>query len=120
MRLWVAPFAYSASHETLNSAITAHSRLYKTRGTRLGFAIGRYIHDCDGGGIGQLRGSHVYRLDGEYVGELVDGMVVEHNRTYANTVTRSPRDRAVPRCRDRGPRLDIEICPIWLRPASDS
>jgi sporulation protein YlmC with PRC-barrel domain len=100
--------------------MTASRRLYKTSGQRVGFAIGRYIYNCDGVGIGQLRGSHVYTIDGEYVGELVDQMVVEHNRTYANTVARSPRDRHVPYCRDRGPRIGYRDLSYLLLPASNS
>lgn len=59
--------------------------IYGARGNAVGFIRGRYIHDIrTGRAIGQLKGTHVHKLGGSYVGELQDQMVVRGGANYGN------------------------------------
>ncbi len=51
--------------------------VYSADGHPVGFTFGTFIHDLDGGApLGRILGSHVFRLDGAYVGEFYKETVV--------------------------------------------
>ena len=50
--------------------------VYHAAGHPVGFLSSTFIHDLDGNGLGRILGSHVYRLDGTYVGEFHKETVV--------------------------------------------
>ena len=51
--------------------------VYHAAGHPVGFLFGTFIHDLDRGEpLGRILGSHVYRLDGVYVGEFYKETVV--------------------------------------------
>lgn len=50
--------------------------IYQTDGHPVGFRFGNFIHDMAGVPLGRILGTHVYRLDGSYVGELFKESVV--------------------------------------------
>lgn len=51
--------------------------VYHAQGHTLGFLSGNIIHDLSGEPLGRILGSHVYRLDGSYVGEWFKESVVD-------------------------------------------
>ena len=52
--------------------------VYSADGHPVGFTFGTFIHDLDGGApLGRILGSHVFRMDGVYVGEFFKETVVE-------------------------------------------
>lgn len=56
--------------------------LYDANGNAVGYVLGKYIHAMDDTGIGQIRGTHVHKTTGEYVGELEHEMVL--NKHFGN------------------------------------
>ncbi|WP_158703039.1 4-fold beta flower protein [Allosphingosinicella vermicomposti] len=50
--------------------------VYHAEGYPVGFRFGDYIHDMNGDAVGRILGSHVFRLDGAYVGEWFKETVV--------------------------------------------
>jgi len=51
--------------------------VFSTAGEPLGFVVESFIFDSEGVPLGWILGSHVHRLDGSYVGEWHQQMVVE-------------------------------------------
>ena len=51
--------------------------VYSAGGDPVGFMFGEFIHELESGeALGKVLGSHVYRLDGTYVGEFFKSMVL--------------------------------------------
>ena len=50
--------------------------IYQTDGYPVGFQFSNCIHDLGGRPLGRILGTHVYRFDGAYVGELFKETVV--------------------------------------------
>lgn len=50
--------------------------IYQTDGHPVGFRFSNFIHDLGGRPLGRILGTHVYRIDGSYVGELFKETVV--------------------------------------------
>lgn len=50
--------------------------IYQTDGDPVGFRFSNFIHDMSGRPLGRILGTHVYRFDGTYVGELFKETVV--------------------------------------------
>lgn len=50
--------------------------IYQTDGYPVGFRFSNFIHDMGGRPLGRILGTHVYRIDGSYVGELFKETVV--------------------------------------------
>ena len=50
--------------------------IYQTDGHPVGFRFSNFIHDMAGRPLGRVLGTHVYRIDGSYVGELFKETVV--------------------------------------------
>jgi hypothetical protein len=50
--------------------------VYHADGHTVGFVFSTFIHDLNGDPLGRILGSHVYRLDGVYVGEFHKDTVV--------------------------------------------
>lgn len=50
--------------------------IYQTDGHPVGFRFSNFIHDMGGRPLGRILGTHVYRIDGSYVGELFKETVV--------------------------------------------
>ena len=54
--------------------------IYRASGEAAGFRQGRFVHAMSGEAIGQVHGdTHVHRMDGAYVGELFQDMVVDQH-----------------------------------------
>lgn len=51
--------------------------IFNEEGRPQGFRLGPYLHDLAGKAVGRISAERVYKLDGEYVGELFKNMVVE-------------------------------------------
>jgi hypothetical protein len=51
--------------------------VYHAAGHPVGFLFSTFIHDLEGEPLGRVLGSHVFRLDGVYVGEFHKQTVVE-------------------------------------------
>ncbi|HVC75214.1 MAG TPA: hypothetical protein VND96_01725 [Candidatus Micrarchaeaceae archaeon] len=98
-------------------------RIYRTSGEAAGLAVGRYIYNCEGVAVGQQRQVgdevRVYNLDGDYVGELIDGMVVDHRYSHANTSARRHGPRDVTCGPAREPRAGYEDLWHLLQPLAD-
>ncbi|WP_247522842.1 4-fold beta flower protein [Bradyrhizobium sp. 145] len=65
--------------------------IYSTQGNAVGFIRGRDIHDIHdihdmrGNAVGQLNGTHVHKLSGNYAGELDGDVVVDkHMGNFGN------------------------------------
>lgn len=50
--------------------------IYRTDGHPVGFRHGNCIHDLSGEALGRVLGTHVFRFDGSYAGELFKDSVV--------------------------------------------
>src|SRR5216684_1386898 len=68
-------------------------RVYHVTGTAIGFHNGDIVFDMHGHPVGQLRDTHVYSIQGQYVGELDDGMVLNKNRSLGNVGARGVAGR---------------------------
>lgn len=52
--------------------------VFRSTGEPAGFVSGNFLFDIQSGeALAQVRGSHVFKLDGQYVGDLKDEMVVK-------------------------------------------
>jgi len=49
--------------------------LFTGQGKRIGRAVAQRVFDLDGYLVGQLDGSHVHNVAGDYIGELEDGVI---------------------------------------------
>jgi hypothetical protein len=72
-----------------------HVYVYDASGKPMGTVCGNFIHDMQGYAIGQLRDTHVYRINGAYVGELYKGMVVNKHLGQLRNIG-SPADPGNP------------------------
>lgn len=59
---------------------TTNSWVYRTTGEAAGYLNGGFIHALDGTPVGQVHGTHVFTMAGDYAGELYDAQVVNMNR----------------------------------------
>ena len=70
--------------------------IYRTDGCPVGFRFGDFIHDLQGGAaVARVLGSHVYRFDGSYVGELFKDSVVDKPVAIVRRVAAMKRPPAI-------------------------
>lgn len=71
--------------------------VYHATGHPVGFLSGNIIHDLEGDALGRILGSHVYRLDGTYVGEWFKETVVAKPISLSpRRIAELPRPRSLP------------------------
>lgn len=70
--------------------------VYQTDGCPVGFRFSDFIHDLAGRPLGRILGTHVYRIDGSYVGELFKDMVVAKPTANARPIPPVEAPAAVP------------------------
>lgn len=61
--------------------------VFSTAGEAVGFVYESFIYDLDGVPLGRILGSRVHRLDGSYVGEWVNDMVVDKAAPYRRAIS---------------------------------
>jgi len=70
--------------------------IYRPDGYPVGFRFSDCIHDLDGTPLGKVLGTHVYRFDGSYVGELFKESVVTKPVPNARAILPMAMPPAVP------------------------
>jgi hypothetical protein len=68
--------------------------IYQTDGYPVGFRFSNFIHGMDGRALGRILGTHVYRVDGSYVGELFKETVVAKPTVHVRPI--APIDPPAP------------------------
>ena len=70
--------------------------IFAADGTARGFRLSNYIYDLDGLPIGRVFAEKAYRLDGSYVGALINGMIVDKPAVSRRSIASVPPPPAVP------------------------
>jgi hypothetical protein len=70
--------------------------VYQTDGYPVGFRFSNCIHDLCGRPLGRILGTHVYRFDGSYIGELFKDMVVAKPVAHARPIQPAAPPAPVP------------------------
>ena len=68
--------------------------IYAADGTPRAFRLSNYIYDLEGKAVGRVFAEKAYRLDGSYVGALINNMVVDKpglSRRSIGSVAQPPR-----------------------------
>jgi hypothetical protein len=60
--------------------------VFSTAGDAVGFVFESFIYDLEGSPLGRILGSRVHRLDGAYVGEWFNDMVVDKRAPYRRAI----------------------------------
>ncbi len=82
--------------------------LYTSDGNPRAFRLGDHIHGLDGAAIGRVFAEKAYRLDGTYVGAVVNNMIVD--RPGLSRRSRSPEPAPPPATPPSGAEQRRPVC----------
>ena len=71
--------------------------IYASDGAARGFRLSNYIYDLEGNPVGRVFAEKAYRLDGSYVGALINGMIVDKPEVSKRSIAPVSPPPAVPR-----------------------
>lgn len=70
--------------------------IYAADGSPRGFRLSAFIYDLSGAPVGRVFAEKAYRFDGEYVGALINGMVVDKPLVSRRSIAPMAPPPAVP------------------------